>query len=321
MEFLLNQRFKDFDLLLTMARAWDLDFVQLDRGEAEFRLIHAGIGGCQIARARFDRKLLQRGQAPPGMRTFVIPVKPEATLEWRGHQVGGCDLLVFPEGGELASCSPAGFDMITYSVPVRQLERMCAEMQLPDLAQMLGGREVIPLDEKTMAGLRRSFLRCTTALEVASKIPRSGGLREEVGEGLASEILLILANGQVRSHSLPLSPKQSACLESAMRVIEGCGAVGLSVQQLCRETGVSERTLQYAFQGRFKLGPKAFLQAWRLNRVRRDLSVASPRQLTISDVANRYGFWHLGQFAADYRRQYGELPSETRGRVLSVVHS
>ncbi|MGI9244876.1 MAG: helix-turn-helix domain-containing protein [Verrucomicrobiales bacterium] len=317
MEFLINQRFKDFDLLLTMARTWDLDFVQLDRGEAEFQLTHAGIGGCQIARARFDRMLLQRGQAPPGMRTFVIPVKPDSTLEWRGRRVGGCDLLVFPEGGELASCSPAGFDMITYSVPVHRLDQMCEELQLPDLAQMLSGREVVSLEEKAMAKLRWSFLRCTTALEAASAIPRAAGLREEVGKGLASEILLVLANGHLRTRSLPSARQQSACLDSAMRIIEGCGAVGLSVQQLCRETGVSERTLQYAFRGRFQLGPKAFLQAWRLNRVRRDLSVTSPRQLTISDVANRYGFWHLGQFAADYRRQYGELPSGTRERVLS----
>jgi AraC family ethanolamine operon transcriptional activator len=33
----------------------------------------------------------------------------------------------------------------------------------------------------------------------------------------------------------------------------------------------------------------------------------------IADVANRWGFWHMGQFAADYRRQFGELPSETVG--------
>jgi len=37
----------------------------------------------------------------------------------------------------------------------------------------------------------------------------------------------------------------------------------------------------------------------------------------VADVANRHGFWHMGQFAKDYRKTFGELPSETlkRSRV------
>ena len=34
----------------------------------------------------------------------------------------------------------------------------------------------------------------------------------------------------------------------------------------------------------------------------------------VADIANGWGFWHMGQFAADYRRQFGELPSETLAR-------
>jgi AraC family ethanolamine operon transcriptional activator len=32
---------------------------------------------------------------------------------------------------------------------------------------------------------------------------------------------------------------------------------------------------------------------------------------TVSDVAVRYGFWHMSKFAADYRWLFGELPSQT----------
>jgi AraC family ethanolamine operon transcriptional activator len=34
----------------------------------------------------------------------------------------------------------------------------------------------------------------------------------------------------------------------------------------------------------------------------------------IADIANRWGFWHIGKLAADYRTQFGELPSATRQR-------
>ena len=53
----------------------------------------------------------------------------------------------------------------------------------------------------------------------------------------------------------------------------------------------------------------------RLGRVRRDLAVAAARDETVRAVANRWGFWHMGHFGQDYKRQFGELPVETRGRA------
>ena len=66
-----------------------------------------------------------------------------------------------------------------------------------------------------------------------------------------------------------------------------------------------------AFREHFGVTPKTYLRAFRLNCVRKDLLVAAPKT-PIADVANRWGFWHIGQFASDYRRQFGELPSQAR---------
>jgi AraC-like DNA-binding protein len=37
--------------------------------------------------------------------------------------------------------------------------------------------------------------------------------------------------------------------------------------------------------------------------------------VNITEAAAEWGFWHMGKFAADYRRQFGELPSETLRRT------
>lgn len=68
-----------------------------------------------------------------------------------------------------------------------------------------------------------------------------------------------------------------------------------------------------AFKERFGSGPKADLQRRRLLRVRAEL-IKPGSPLTISHVANGSGFWHMGQLARDYRRLFGELPSETLNR-------
>ena len=77
-----------------------------------------------------------------------------------------------------------------------------------------------------------------------------------------------------------------------------------------RATGEPARTRQSEHIG---ITPKQCLQAVRLTGVRRDLR-RSGAKAKIADVANRWEFWHMGQFAADYRHQFGELPSETLQR-------
>jgi AraC family ethanolamine operon transcriptional activator len=91
-----------------------------------------------------------------------------------------------------------------------------------------------------------------------------------------------------------------------------------TVRDLCRVANVRERTLQYAFRERFGMPPKSFLLALRLNGVRRELKNADTMSTTITDLATRWGFWHMGQFAADYRRLFGELPSATRVKTKSI---
>ena len=84
-----------------------------------------------------------------------------------------------------------------------------------------------------------------------------------------------------------------------------------SVLELCRELGVSERTLHYAFQQVRGLSPMAYFRACRLNAVRQELVAAPAGTATVHEIAQRWGFWHTGEFAAAYRRLFGELPSQT----------
>jgi AraC family ethanolamine operon transcriptional activator len=41
----------------------------------------------------------------------------------------------------------------------------------------------------------------------------------------------------------------------------------------------------------------------------------------VQDVAEAWGFWHLSQFATDYRRLFGKRPSETLRERASRVEA
>ncbi|GAB3004452.1 AraC family transcriptional regulator [Amycolatopsis acidiphila] len=81
--------------------------------------------------------------------------------------------------------------------------------------------------------------------------------------------------------------------------------------ELAAAVSVSARTLSSGFRKETGMTPLSYLKAVRLHRVHRELIAADRADTTVTEVARRWGFVHLGRFAADYRRRYLESPSET----------
>ncbi|MCT4355023.1 AraC family transcriptional regulator [Streptomyces sp. Je 1-79] len=74
---------------------------------------------------------------------------------------------------------------------------------------------------------------------------------------------------------------------------------------------VGVRRLQESFREYVGMSPMAYVREVRLERVREELRGAGPGELSVSEVAWRWGFAHHGRFAAQYRTRFGETPSQT----------
>jgi AraC-like DNA-binding protein len=100
-------------------------------------------------------------------------------------------------------------------------------------------------------------------------------------------------------------------VKQAIDVIEAYPDRPLSVTAIARMVGVSARTLQDGFRRHVGFTPMAYARRVRLARVHHDLCEADPQWETVADIAHRWGFAHLGRFAAAYREIYGVTPSQT----------
>jgi AraC-like DNA-binding protein len=89
----------------------------------------------------------------------------------------------------------------------------------------------------------------------------------------------------------------------------------LTVDDVCGALDISERTLRYAFHDAFELSPMAYFKLMRLNAVHREFKAHDRSTITVHEVAERFGFEHVGAFAADYRKLFGVYPSETLAPV------
>jgi AraC family ethanolamine operon transcriptional activator len=90
----------------------------------------------------------------------------------------------------------------------------------------------------------------------------------------------------------------------------------VTVTDLSRMAGVSERTLRAAFHDVMGISPKRYAITQRLQAAHQALRSADHRTTTVTDVAMMFGFFELGRFAGRYRHTYGEVPSETLRHAL-----
>lgn len=74
--------------------------------------------------------------------------------------------------------------------------------------------------------------------------------------------------------------------------------------------GIPGRTLSQHFRRFRDTTPMHYLRDARLDKVHEALRRAEPEENVIS-IASRWGFLHMGRFAAVYRKRFGEAPSET----------
>lgn len=84
----------------------------------------------------------------------------------------------------------------------------------------------------------------------------------------------------------------------------------IELETLAAVANVRPRTLEAHFRLFLGTTPLGWIRRTRLARARQQL-LAADDETTVTSVAVAHGFSQLSRFAAQYRRQFGELPSQT----------
>ncbi|UAJ73374.1 helix-turn-helix domain-containing protein [Synechocystis sp. PCC 7339] len=84
----------------------------------------------------------------------------------------------------------------------------------------------------------------------------------------------------------------------------------ITLKELCDRFYTTKSPLTSAFQEMLGMSPLAYLKVLRLHAIHRVLKSADP-DTTIVSLMHKFGFWHAGRFSLDYKKLFGESPSET----------
>jgi len=154
--------------------------------------------------------------------------------------------------------------------------------------------------------------------------PDSGLDAPTVAAQVESLILGLLINSlpyeHLRTGGVPVVPVSRATpvyVRRAQTYMQLNVRNAVTIEDVASAARTSVSSIYAGFRNHLKLSPMACLKSMRLECAHRDLLGAERDGTTVSAVASKYGFNHFGNFAADYKRQIGESPSETLRRSRS----
>src|SRR5262245_51797429 len=102
--------------------------------------------------------------------------------------------------------------------------------------------------------------------------------------------------------------------------MQSAGRRDIGIAELAAAAGLSARALQRQFRAFVGKTPLEALHDARFDDARRQLLRAAPGT-KVMDVAARCGIAHFGRFSIEYRRRYGETPSQTLKRQATFFNT
>lgn len=292
------------------------------------------IGGCILRREerpwRLERHLtgsalLQYGRngAPSVAEVSVAPDRtglsvlgPDSPTRYvDGREMCHETACVFRPGSTVAVASPKATTWLTLTASSEALGR---EASLLDGAR--DGQAPVPTLSLLSRPAEVSALRALL-LEVKDTLGASPeGLHPEAAANLDRTLLRTLARfyfdaspGPGRARAFRVD--RNAAFRSIYDFLRRVSSEPVYVEDLCHATGLPERTLRLLFEEQFGESPVRVLRSRRLCLTFEGLQKPGVGLKQIRRVAGSFGFWHMGQFAADYRALFGERPSDTVRRA------
>jgi AraC-like DNA-binding protein len=293
-------------------REANTEFTQLSAGRYYGTSRRFDLGDVRLQYTETSGTTLNRMRTRDSFVYYSIPIEAKS-LVWDGSDLSRPQVIQHARSHEVLRCA-RDLSCVSIAVPKdRFLRDAVALAGVADEGIRLETGALDPADPATRE-------LASLAMEVAKQSRRADPTLSEAGylDGLRQRLersVLEILVGQASSRNGPTLPPESRkkTVLRALEYLEGArdDAADVTIADLCRAAGVSERTLRYAFQEVCGVSPQRFMHFRRLRLARKALLECDGSRGAVKIAAYEAGFRELGRFSVQYREFFGESPSET----------
>lgn len=302
---ILTENIVDYHTRLT--GPWDLQATQITPGG--FTSIHRGVTDNRslIYEETFRGGVAIDCALAPGFVAFSLPNVTARVGKWWGRPFPENQIAYSTGGREIAVQLPAGYGNLIAILPLEEF-RTDFELETGMQPDFLDGPgHYLTLLPACIEQLGSDWQKLILSQANPVMQLRESSLCREVTHSLAA--------------ALPLRPVSfsptAAGRHHVRRMIEICNDLDGQVylDEICQSLKVSRRSLELHALAHLGVTPHRYLRLRRLNQAYEALLRADPATSLVKEIAANHSFYEVGRFSVEYRRHFGEMPSETLKRA------
>lgn len=127
-------------------------------------------------------------------------------------------------------------------------------------------------------------------------------------------LLIGLLSSQAHNYSSELNNQPKAAVPVSVRHAERFMLENIqqtiTLEEVVEAAQISQKALYSNFKRFYGVSPMAYLRKLRMDSVHQNLLTAEANE-NITGIALKWGFNHLGRFSQEYKKRFGESPSQT----------
>jgi AraC family transcriptional regulator, ethanolamine operon transcriptional activator len=299
--------FRDFDEFADSIEGVDGRFIPTARSTAEWWVEGVRPGSISLQQLQIGSATTFAGDGEPGSYALGLPMTDPRHIRIDGHFLEPDAFILLHEDQPFTF---TGQDVVRWAgVSVPKDTTLVA----PELLQ----------SARTGSGPRtRTVLSYLDRLRwVTSRAICGAGTIDfnEPAAALAAEEEIAICLTHVLERSMKVLDRhvgrpqfsRGRVISRTLALIEANEGQPLFIEDLCRATQVSERTLRNIFHEFFGVGPMRLLKVRQLREIRAALLRADPQRDTVTRIAAKFGIWDFSLFARNYKALFAESPSRT----------
>lgn len=294
----------------------EFEHTRLPGGASDVNVLQCLLPHSVINRGAYSPAVLVRGNFASHAVTFGTMLQQKEPTILNGADVRMGTIQLYCEKSEMSYRAWPNATWFAFVVPRERLSQFFID-HLGEIPKLPGDGVSTIEPERQVFG--DQFIDSLRDLDLSMRSFGSLSNAARLGESVERDILGRIATFVHRKSSIKSNDRRrlrqcDEILRDTMKLVQDDPKDMLDLRSMSIATGLGERSLQLLFQAEYGLCPQEWLRIERLNRVRTDL--LNPRKNTsVTHIATRWGFFHLGRFSRYYRELFGEKPSETLARA------
>jgi AraC family ethanolamine operon transcriptional activator len=300
---------------------WTWQLTRLQRGDFRAHAVAIPLDAVLIARLNFNRALLHRVRPPPACFSLLLFAESAGAVFVEGHKLSAGDCVAPHPESDVEIVSHGESTIVAISISEIIWGRK-GQWPQGEGIELRGGGHLLACHRESVVALLNAADSAIQALAVHSRPLTSQDTRHFFSELMLARLSDARTQAQPRyvHEERPERARRRIGVERARAYILDHLTDPIRLSDLCRHTHLQARSLEYGFREIVGLSPVRYIKMMRLGEVRRHLLSRVNEYRSISELALDSGFWHLSQFAVDYKKLFMESPSATRQRAAGKAH-